>query len=135
VSRYDGESGVAAPAATEMETQKAGKKDAYTGKKVGAFNLRDERHTVSSRRDVLLGVMGAMRDYDRSRFDHVAPTLTGRKRPYVTLDQGSLRAPQLIPHTNLFVETNLSSQMIVGICYSLIEQKGLDSKDLTFEVY
>jgi hypothetical protein len=48
-------------------------------------------------------------------FDKVL-SLKGRKRPYFTKSSDELRNPEKIKGTDIFVETNLSSNAIVNLC-------------------
>ena len=70
-----------------------------------------------------------------TKFEETALTLVGRKRPYITHDKSKLRTPQLIPSTtSLYVESNLSSNYIAKLCYTLVVKMGYPKVSLTFEV-
>jgi hypothetical protein len=48
-------------------------------------------------------------------------------------DFRKLRKPARIRGTNLFFETNLPANMLVKLCYTVIERMGFDRSVLSFE--
>jgi negative regulator of replication initiation len=81
----------------------------------------------------MLALFEILRSRDQTAFEQTAQTLKGRKRPYITPDPKALRASQPIANTNLYVETNLSANMIAKLCHTLVTKLGYDATDLTFE--
>ena len=57
-------------------------------------------------------------------------TLTGRKRPYFSIDPNQLRNPERIRGTNIYVETNLSANSVVKLTTKILELFGYDLKQL-----
>ena len=105
----------------------------YTGSKPRAYMIKNQRYEADKWIDVMLGVCEFLRLQDQGLFEQVASTLIGRKRPYITSDKSKLRKAKAIPKTNLYLETNLSTELIVSLCYRLMEA-GYSRDDLTFEI-
>jgi len=78
-------------------------------------------------------VFELMRSRNQTRFEEVAVTMKGRKRPYLTYDPDELRQAYQVPNTNLYVETNLDSMSIVRLCERLVVKMGYSAEDLDFE--
>jgi hypothetical protein len=106
----------------------------YTGRTLRAVVFKRQRREAHSWKDGMLTLFDLLRRKDQRKFETTALTLIGRKRPYVTYDKDQLRIPQLIPDTaSLYVESNLSANHIVKLCYTLITEMGYDQADLTFD--
>jgi len=56
--------------------------------------------------------------------------LVGRNRPYFTQNASKLRVPQKIEKTNIYFETNLSSNDIVKMCFKVLSLLGYSNEDL-----
>ena len=67
------------------------------------------------------------------KFESIAPTMVGSKRPYITLDASKLRAAEKIPNTPFFIETNLGANGITKLCFDLAIEMGLQESELAFE--
>jgi negative regulator of replication initiation len=67
---------------------------------------------------------------DSESFEKAALQFHGRKRPYFSKNRGDLRKPYKIPGKQLFVETNLSANNIVGLCRALLQALGGDPASL-----
>ena len=133
VEWYDSTFGVPAKPRRKKAAASA-QTDSYTGKSVLAFSFQGEKYSVNSWKEALLGVIELMRSRDQARFEELAATLRGRKRPYFTDDPAELRQSYQVPNTNLYVEVNLSSMMIARICKDIVVKMGYDADDLGFEV-
>ena len=107
--------------------------DDYRGKKVSAIAFQGKRQRVHTWKDAMLTLFEELRSMDQHLFEETATSVVGRKRPYITPDKKALRAPQPIPRTNLYAETNLSSTMIAKLCFTLVTQMGFDKGELSFE--
>jgi negative regulator of replication initiation len=105
----------------------------YTGKTVRTVTFRNERHAVQTWKDAAQVVFEALRDHDQQAFEHIALSLTGRKRPYITRNKEELRVPGSIPKTSLYFETNLSANMMIKLCHTLVDKMGYGETDLVFE--
>ena len=67
---------------------------------------------------------------DSDSFEKAALRLHGRKRPYFSKNSGDLRRPYQLPGKQLFVETNLSANNIVGLCRTFLQALGRDPASL-----
>ena len=105
----------------------------FTGTSVSAVVLRGTRHPVTKWREAFEVIVSYLVKIDRKRFYEVAPTLVGRKRPYVTADPSKLRQPGEIPDTDLYFETNLSAQYLAKLAWELVDRMGYDREELQFE--
>lgn len=108
--------------------------DDYTGKKVRAITFQNKRYEVHSWKEGMLALFELLRSQDQHKFQENALTLIGRKRPYITHKREALRVAQHIPNTTIYVETNLSSNDIAKLCYTLITKMGYQEADLSFEI-
>ena len=106
----------------------------YTGKFVSGFYFKGIRREAGSWKDLLMQVIGVIRELHRADFEKVL-TLEGRKRPYFTHNKNLLRAPEKIPNTNIFVETNLSANFIVKICFHLLAIFSYSDNDLKIDFH
>jgi hypothetical protein len=61
--------------------------------------------------------------------------LRGSKRPYFTKNPDELRIPQQIEDSDIFMETNLNSNLIVRISLNVILLFGYSEKDLIVEAH
>ena len=61
--------------------------------------------------------------------------IRGSKRPYYTKNANELRIPQRVEGSDIFMETNLSSRSIVGICKNMIALFGYSEEELTIEAH
>ncbi len=106
----------------------------YTGKKVKAVVFQGERYEVSTWREATLTLIEALIRRDRERFERVAVTLVGWKRPYISSTKNELRGPRAIPGTSLYIETNLSANTLARLCYTMLAKMGYHESDLHFEI-
>ena len=63
-------------------------------------------------------------------FAAAALPLHGKKRPYFSKNAADLRKPHRLAASDIFVETNLSANNVVGICRLLLEKLGRDPNSL-----
>lgn len=106
----------------EEETAKYVRKG-FTGKVITAFTFNKERHPTKSWKELMLIVYEEVRKSHSQDFDKVL-SLKGRKRPYFTKNYDELRNPEKIKGTDIFVETNLSSNAIVKLCEEVLSLFG-----------
>ena len=105
----------------------------YTGQTVRTVAFRDERHEVHTWKEAAQAVFEALRNQDQQAFENIAQSLSGRKRPYITRNKEELRVPSSIPNTSLYFETNLSANMMIKLCHTLVNKMGYGETDLVFE--
>ena len=101
----------------------------YTGKSISSFSFVGETYEARYWIDMLLKLCGIFVSRHGKEFDKVL-ALAGRKRPYFTYNANELRVPQRIEKTDIYVETNLSSNGIVKMCMRLLSLFGYGSGDL-----
>lgn len=111
-----------------------GKKVSYTGKKVSSFSFQGSRYEVRSWKGLLLGLCGLLRAARPTDFERILD-MRGRRRPYFTRDASELRTAERFQNTNVFVETNLSADQIVKICFALLDLFGYSRNDLWIEFH
>jgi hypothetical protein len=135
VQSYDSRYGIpsARPKAVSSSAQSKST-DSYTGKKLQAFFFGQQRYTVNSWRQAMLQILELLHNRDPALFQRQSITMVGKIRPYITADSSELRHAGPISDTNLYVELNLSSQMIAGLCVGLATKMGLDTTSISFEV-
>lgn len=105
----------------------------YSHKRVTGYWLLGKHHAARSFHDVLLGSAGDLRKAHPTDFETCALGLHGKKRAYFSRDRRGLkRAGDL--GDGLFVETNLSADMIVGVCRALLKALGRAPDELRLEV-
>jgi hypothetical protein len=104
----------------------------YTGKSIEEFTFKETKYIVESWIDLLLKLCDVLiarhgRDFDR------ALSLSGRKRPYFSQNPDVLRVPRKLDNATIFVESNLSANSIVGLCFDLVSLFGYSDSDLTID--
>lgn len=109
-----------------------GKVDNYTGKSISAFSFRNQKYNIHSWKELLINVTVAIKNLHPQDFERCLQ-LTGRRRPYFSINPGELRSPEKIIGTNIYTETNLSANDIVKISKRLINLFGYQIYDLEIE--
>lgn len=105
----------------------------YTGKKISAFSFKGRSYKVRFWKDILFKLCDTLISIHGSDFDKTL-SLVGRKRPYFTRNEYELRIPRRINKTDIYVETNLSANSIVGLCRDLVSLFGYSSTDFNIEL-
>jgi predicted type IV restriction endonuclease len=104
----------------------------YTGKTITAFYFRGKKYEVRSWIVLLIKLSEELNNKHKNEFNKTL-NLSGRKRPYFSYNKNELRVPQQIDNTKIFVETNLSANMIVKMCGNLLALFGYSSHDLKID--
>lgn len=105
----------------------------YAGKSISSFSFRGKTYEVRYWIELLTTLCKILVSEKNKDFDKVLQ-LVGRKRPYFTHNPNELRNNQKIEGTNIFVETNLSSDQIVKISHNMIALFGYTKNDLRINV-
>ena len=105
----------------------------YSGKSISSFYFRGSHYEVRSWKELLIKLCDILKTTHGSEFDKTL-NIVGRKRPYFTRNANELRFPEKISNTNIFVETNLSANSIVKICFDMLAVFGYSINDLRMEV-
>ena len=106
--------------------------DTYVGKSISSFIFKGNRYEVKYWIDVLIQISKLIYNIHYSSFNKVLQ-LQGRKRPYFTKNPDELRVPQQIENSDIYMETNLSSNQIIKIVISVISLFGYSEKDFSVE--
>ena len=104
----------------------------YTGQRVAGYRLDGESYDARTFKEVLIGVCNKLRIEHLQAFDKVALGLYGKTRVYFSKNPKQLKYPHRLKDSNMFVETNLNANLIVGICRALLEALDHDIGD--FEI-
>ncbi|MDP8241609.1 MAG: type I restriction endonuclease [Candidatus Celaenobacter antarcticus] len=114
-----------------MKFPKAG--ISYAGKSISSFIFKNNEYEVRFWIILLIKLCQILVIHHKKEFDNVL-SLVGRKRPYFTKNANELRNPQKINNTNIYVETNLSANSIVDLCYKTISVFGYSKNDLKINI-
>lgn len=107
--------------------------EGYQNTKPVSFSLAGEHRSVSTYKGVLLGVSEVMYQRHPDVFEQRVLTLVGRKRTPFAKDGRAIRSPRLVAGTDIFVETNLSADNIMGLCWRLLDLFGHSRDELRVE--
>ena len=105
----------------------------YKGKKISAFIFQGSKYEVGSWKELLITVCNLMNNSHESEFDKVL-TLKTRKCPYFSIDPSQLQKSEQIQGTNIYVEINLSSNLIVRNVKNIIALFGYPEDSISFEI-
>ena len=106
----------------------------FTGKTIKAFIFRNQRYEVNNWIGLASKLFNILVAENKERFDEIANSIYGKKRPYISCKQDDLRSARPIPGTKYFFEANLNTNSIVKLCYTLIERMEYNQSDLKLEV-
>jgi negative regulator of replication initiation len=96
----------------------------YTHRMVRGYRLNGTHNPVRSYKEVLIGVASYLYSENPTAFENVSLDLHGKSRNYFSRDPNSLKFAEALGNSGLFVETNLNSNLIVGICRTLLQKLG-----------
>jgi len=108
--------------------------ESYIGKSVTAFMFRNTRYEVKYWIEVLTQICKLTYNLHHSSFERVLQ-LRGSKRPYFSRNPNELRVPQKIGNSDIYMETNLSSNYIVKISQNVISLFGYTKSDFAVEAH
>ncbi len=103
--------------------------DNYTGKSISSFSFKNKTYQISYWIELLTTLCNIFVASHGKDVERVL-SLVGRKRPYFTRNANELRVPQKIDKTNIYFETNLSSNDIVKMCFKVLSLFGYSNEDL-----
>lgn len=104
----------------------------YIGKSINAFSFLNTRYEVRYWIDVLKQLSRITQKPHKGDFNRVLQ-LKGSLRPYFTKKADELRIPYHVEGSDIFMETNLSSNSIVRLCIDMIKLFGYSEKDFSVE--
>jgi len=105
----------------------------FTYKRPSSYTLRGKRYSVSTFKEILIGLCEALHQLHRADFERVL-VLRGRKRDYFSREFGRMTSPQEIPGSSIYVETNLSANSIMQRCNELLDLFGHARDELRVEL-
>ena len=103
------------------------------GAKIVAYELRGERHEVSTWKGLLVGVAEALYQQHGQGFADRILDLQGRKNPYASRSEDDVVAPKPVGASGIYLHTNLSSAAIKRRAMELLELFGYSAEDLRIE--
>lgn len=109
-------------------------REKYTGKSISSFYFRGSRYEVRSWKDLLIRLCDILNAAHPTEFDRIL-SIRGRKRPRFSRNANELSVPQRIDNTNVLVDTKLSSNSIVKICFDMLAVLGYSASDLRIETH
>lgn len=108
---------------------------ASTGRqKPSGILLFDRHYPVTTWKGVFLKTIEVLHERHPNDFAEKAATLRGRKRQYIAPSPEGMTAPNAIPGTPLWAETNLSARSIQRLSRRLVEIFGYPPDALTIRV-
>jgi hypothetical protein len=105
----------------------------YTFKRAVGYTFLGQHHTVSTWKEILIGVAQAIYKVYGREFAGKVQTLRGSKRPYFARDRAGMENPSQIPGTGIYVETKFSNKDTIALCHALMKLFGYSAKDLGVE--
>lgn len=105
----------------------------YTKKKPMAYNFRSQRYSVSTFKEILIGLCEVLYRLHGTNFERVLE-LCGRKRVYFSREFKGMTSPQEIPGSRIYAETNLSANAIMERCNELLDLFGHARDELRVEL-
>jgi hypothetical protein len=82
---------------------------------------------------MMLQVSGIMSELHKDKLESVL-TLSGRQKPFFSKNPADLRSPEKIGSTDIYAETNLSSDSMVRLSKNLLSLFGYQESDLSMEI-
>jgi len=104
----------------------------YSGKSISSFYFRGTQYRVRFWKDLLIRLCEILNTLHETEFDKIL-SLRGRKWQYFSRNENELLKPRKIAKTDIFVETNFSSNSIVKLCYDVLDIFGYSGNDLRIE--
>ena len=82
---------------------------------------------------MLLQISGIMSELHGDKFESVL-NLSGRQKPFFSKNPSDLRSAEKIGSTDIYAETNLSSDSMVRLSKNLLSLFGYQESDLSMEI-
>jgi negative regulator of replication initiation len=106
----------------------------YSHARVRGYSFGSKKVKCHSFKEILLSFCNDLRLAEPTMFDRAALLLRGKRRPYFSRTGDGLRLPEALIGRDLFVETNLNANLIVGICRAILEKLGRNPDQLVLDV-
>ncbi|MCL2156398.1 MAG: protease Lon-related BREX system protein BrxL [Methanobrevibacter sp.] len=121
---------------TKIRKDSFPEKTSYTQrntKKIKSFNFNGNEYVVRNSKDLLLQLLSILYNSEND-FDKVFQ-LKGRNKPYFSKDPEVLRSAKLIKGTNIYAETNRSTENIINFSKKLLNQFNYAPETLKITFY
>lgn len=105
----------------------------YTGRSIMAFRFEGRTQEVITWREAATELFALLYTRNPKDFERRALTIAGRKRRYFAHNESELSDPVQVPNTDLFFEGNLSANLAVRLCCTVIQKMGFDTSALSFK--
>lgn len=103
------------------------------GKTLCSFTFKGKRYETKYWKDMMLQVSGIMSELHKDKLESVL-TLSGRQKPFFSKNPADLRSPEKIGSTDIYAETNLSSDSMVRLSKNILALFGYQESDLSMEI-
>lgn len=108
-------------------------KSDYKGKKLCAFTLRGETHSVKTWREMYIKLNQIFAERHLAKFKEALPVVSGRKNHF-SQDPTGLHTPFFLEKAGLYLETKLSVVSILNCTERLLNHFGYLEDELTLQV-
>lgn len=105
----------------------------FKGKALVSFSFKGKKYETKYWKDMMLQISGIMSELHRDKFESVL-TLSGRQKPFFSKNPSDLRSSEKIGSTDIYAETNLSSDSMVRLSKNLLSLFGYQESDLSMEI-
>jgi len=131
----DGNGGAATVSVAESVPPRngGGRRSDYTKVPIRGFEFEGTRVQCNTYKGLLVGLANLLRERHDQRFDRCVLQLGGRKRQYFSRNADALKFAQQLKGGGLFAETNLNANLIVKICYDMVQELGHPETQLKIE--
>ncbi len=103
------------------------------GKTLCSFTFKGKRYETKYWKDMMLQISGIMSELHKDKLESVL-TLSGRQKPFFSKNPADLRSPEKIGSTDIYAETNLSSDSMVRLSKNILALFGYQESDLSMEI-
>jgi len=111
-----------------LRSKQSMQRGTYTFKRPTGYRFGGKAHMASTWKEVLVGLCVQIANERPSEFRKVLQ-LRGRKREYFSTDYRGMTAPEQVPGTDVYVETNLSANGIAKRCRQVLDLCGYGTTD------
>lgn len=136
--RYANKSDILPPSLDDINNKSRTKNylsvgDDFTGKTINSFFFDSEEYDVNSWREMLIRLIELIYSKHKRKFDKILEIEGSQGKRYFSRRR-TLDDPIEIEGTGIYVEGKLSSNNIVRLCYTIINEFGYSDDDLKIEV-
>jgi hypothetical protein len=118
---------------TQPQVEPTEKTNNYKGKSITAFTFNGTKHEVKRWKDLLIKICYEIQSKHPRIFDKVL-VLSGNKRAYFSHYADELKYPYKIEGTDIYVETNFSSDQVMKVIVNMLNLFGYTPESLELEI-